>query len=151
MQNSVPQELMNAPTTSSPGKEKKKHGKKLVSFVKGAARAGVSTILGVDQVRAAVGSESALQKRGVLPKRGAPKPEDGPSGFTARLHGKKGTAYILTTAATPSLVFEYGSFFSSDTKPGFAIALADIIEIRKVGGLGWKSKLIVGFAVSFLV
>ena len=28
----------------------------------------------------------------------------------------------------------------------FSIAIADIAEIKKVGGLGWKTKLVVGWA-----
>jgi hypothetical protein len=142
LDNSIAQDPTGSPSTS-PDRPKKKHGKKLLGFVKGVTRAGVTTILGIDQIKAVAGSENALQKRGVLPRAGAPRPADGPSGFTARCHGKKGTAYVITTAASPCLSFEQ----AKGGVPVFSIALDDITQIRKIGGLGWKTKLIVGFAL----
>jgi hypothetical protein len=31
--------------------------------------------------------------------------------------------------------------------PAWTVAIGDVLELRKVGGLGWKSKLIVGWAL----
>ena len=32
-------------------------------------------------------------------------------------------------------------------KPEFTIGLADIVEMRKVGGFGWKGKMVIGWAL----
>ena len=32
-------------------------------------------------------------------------------------------------------------------KPMWSIAIADIAELKKLGGLGWKAKLVVGWAL----
>ena len=43
----------------------------------------------------------------------------------------------------PRVVFEPSKDKSS---LGFDVRVADIREVKKIGGLGWKSKLIVGLA-----
>lgn len=49
---------------------------------------------------------------------------------------------ITTTATVPCV-----SFCSKDMKPEFTIPLAEIVGLKKVGGFGWKAKLIVGWAM----
>ncbi len=75
---------------------------------------------------------------------GEPYPA-GPIDFPCRYRGKKGHAYITTTATTPALSW---TTEKEDIDPVFSIAIGDIKEIKKVGGLGWKTKLVVGWATS---
>jgi hypothetical protein len=35
---------------------------------------------------------------------------------------------------------------SMPKNPDWVIAIADIVEIKKIGGLGWKGKIVVGWA-----
>ncbi|KAL4252469.1 Protein of unknown function DUF3292 [Abortiporus biennis] len=94
---------------------------------------------------------------------------EGPSVFSARMHGKKGYILLIESAASPCISFVYGTHASSggggitsflgfggssskgvdpkDLKSEVTIALQDIVELRKVGGFGWKGKMIVGWAM----
>ena len=136
---------------SSTKKAKHRHGAHVLGFFKGTTKTGVEAKLGVDKVRAAVGSKHAKDHLGVLPK-----PEDqaptGPVDFKARYQGKRGYVFISTTEAIPSVSF---SSRSGDglieeapeaRKPAFSIPIRDIRELKKIGGLGWKAKLVVGWA-----
>ena len=51
---------------------------------------------------------------------------------------------IVTSAGSPCVSFAYGK---SDDKPEFAVSIPEIRELKKVGGLGWKSKLVVGWSM----
>lgn len=131
--------------TAEPEKPKKKHGARVLGFLKGTARAGVETALRVDTVKAAVGSTSAKHHKGILPKH---EPEiTGPVDFEARYDGRKGWLYINTSATIPCLSYSKKPA-EEDLDPVWSIPIAEIVEIKKVGGLGWKSKLIVGWSMS---
>ena len=67
--------------------------------------------------------------------------------FDARYHGHRGVVTVLTSAASPCLTFSREATLGGTTdlghkkvesEPLWAIGLADVVEIRKVGGLGWK-------------
>jgi Protein of unknown function (DUF3292) len=139
------------PETPSPSENddstpKKKHsGKRIIAFFKGATKAGVEGVLGTDHLKATVGSKHAKNRLGILPD---PKENNvaGPVDFPARYHGKKGTVYISTTATTPCVSF-MNSGMKRDPNPVFSVAIADIRELKKIGGLGWKAKLVVGWAM----
>jgi hypothetical protein len=127
-------------------KKKTKHtGKRIIKFFKGATKAGVEGVLGTDHIKANIGSEHAKNRLGILPD---PKdtPTTGPVDFQARYKGKKGTVYISTTATVPCISFTTTSV-TKNPEPIFSVAIADIKEIRKIGGLGWKAKLVVGWAM----
>jgi Protein of unknown function (DUF3292) len=127
-------------------KDKPKHtGKRIIKFFKGATKAGVEGVLGTDRIKAEIGSEHAKNRLGILPD---PKltPVSGPVDFKARYKGKKGTVYISTTATVPCVSFSTTSAIKNP-EPLFSIAIADIKELRKIGGLGWKAKLVVGWAM----
>ena len=64
--------------------------------------------------------------------------------FLARYKGKKGHAYITATATTPAVSWTHED---EDLKPVWTVAIQDIVELKKVGGLGWKSKIVVGWAM----
>ncbi|SPO21685.1 uncharacterized protein UTRI_01168_B [Ustilago trichophora] len=154
-----------------------KKSSKVLSILKGVTKAGVETALGVNRVKATtIQSMHAKTKLGVVQSEATAKKyaADGPVKFQARYRGKKGHVYVLTTAATPSVAFEPkggasplraaaaankgGSNSATATvetaqrlvqQKGatFTIAIDEIKEIHKVGGLGWKGKLVVGWAL----
>ncbi|CDR87720.1 uncharacterized protein SPSC_03491 [Sporisorium scitamineum] len=152
-----------------------KKGSKVLGILKGVTKAGVETALGVNRVKATtIQSMHAKTKLGVVQSEEATKKyaADGPVQFQARYKGKRGHVYILTTAATPSVAFKrkgnasplHAAAAASKGSPAtsaaetaqrlvqqrgasFSIAIDDIKEIHKVGGLGWKGKLVVGWAL----
>lgn len=123
----------------------KKHGSRVLGFIRGTTKVGVETVLGADHIKAQAGSEVSKGRRGILTR--ARRSGDGPTEFHARHHGKKGLFIISTTATTPCFSFEKEPLAPGlAPEPVFSIAIDDIKEIRKVGGLGWKGKLVVGWA-----
>ena len=130
--------------TNEPEKAKKKHGARVLGFLKGTARVGVEAALGVDTVKAAVGSTSAKHHKGILPKR---EPDaTGPVDFEVHYDGHKGWLYINTSATIPCLSYSRKPA-EEELEPVWSIPIAEISEIKKIGGLGWKSKLIVGWSM----
>ena len=131
--------------------KKHHHGTRVLGFLKGTTKTGVETKLGADKVRAAVGSQSAKNHLGILPK-STDEMTSGPVDFTARYNGKKGYVYISTSSTTPCVSFSSRSTEGladvSDTrvKPIWSIPIEEITELKKIGGLGWKAKLVVGWA-----
>merc|ERR1712093_805469 len=123
--------------------KKKQHGRRILAAIKGVAKGGVETALGTDRLKAAAGGERAKNRLGVLKSGGIDRA--GPVDFPCRFKGKKGHAYITSTATTPALSW---TTEKEDVDPVFSIAISDIQEIKKVGGLGWKTRLVVGWATS---
>lgn len=101
--------------------KKKQHGRRILAALKGVAKGGVETALGTDRLKAAAGGEHAKNRLGVL-KSGGINPA-GPVDFPCRFKGKKGHAYITTTATMPALSF---TTEKEDVDPVFSIAIADI-------------------------
>lgn len=131
------------------GKPKHRHGQHILGFFKGGAKTGIETKFGVDKVRAKVGSNHARNHLGVLEKPGE-EVVSGPVDFKARYHGHKGWVYISTTATVPSVSFSRnpsdGTGDDEDKNAAFSIPVQDIRELKKIGGLGWKAKIVVGWA-----
>ncbi|KAI9883449.1 MAG: hypothetical protein M1823_004783 [Watsoniomyces obsoletus] len=131
--------------------KKPKHGRKLLAFFKGTTRAGVSTILGTDRLKASVGDEHAKMRLGVIPDP-IDVAKSGPVDFRARYHGKKGHLYLLSSSSStplPKIFFSYESTWEKAVNGPvvFEVLIQDIKELKKIGGLGWKSKLVVGWAL----
>jgi hypothetical protein len=133
-----------------------KHGKKgskILGFFRGTVKGGVETAIGTDKVKAAAGSHHAKDRLGAVP----PKNVDltsGPVEFKSRFNGKKGHVYITAKATIPCVAFstdstieKIGSAEREDLHPLWTIPVGEIKEMRKVGGYGWKAKLIVGWAM----
>lgn len=121
---------------------KPKRSHRIINLLKGTAKGGIETALTADKAKAAVGAAQARNRLGVVNKR----PDDRPSGpicFPARCGGKKGHAYITATATSPALSW---TSKIEDVNPAWTVAIEDIRELKKVGGLGWKSKILVGWA-----
>ena len=102
-------------------KPKKQHGRRILAAMKSVTKGGVEGILGTDRLKAAAGAEHAKNRIGVL-KSGV-ETEAGPIDFPARYRGKKGHAYITTTATSPALSW---TTEKEDIDPVFSIAIADI-------------------------
>ena len=160
-------------------KPKTKKGSKIMAILKGSTKAGVTTALGTNRVKAEAGFQHARQRVGVVKKDlGREAASDGPASFRGRYQGKRGLVLISTTATTPCVSFEKelpvhakaalsaAQTFDDDSEqdskatqamkqaaekarptPLFSIAIDDIVSCRKVGGLGFKGKLIVGWAL----
>jgi hypothetical protein len=79
----------------------------------------------------------------------------GPISFDARHKGKRGTVVIDSTKEPALLYFttdipQNGDVKLENRKAGstlFTMPVSDIQEMRKLGGMGWKGKLVVGWAL----
>jgi len=133
-----------------------KHGKKsnkIVNFFRSTVKGGVETSIGADRLKAAVGSEHAKNRIGAVPPKNADN-TSGPVEFKSRYDGKKGHLYITTKATIPCIAFstdktieKIGALDREDLHPLWSIPVGEIKEMRKVGGYGWKAKMIVGWAM----
>lgn len=130
-------------------KPKHRYGEHILGFFKGSAKTSIETKFGIDKVRAKAGSNDAKNHLGVLPKPGE-EIVSGPVDFKGRYQGHKGWIYVSTTATIPSISFSReasdGSGDAENKKAAFSVPVQDIRELKKIGGLGWKAKIVVGWA-----
>jgi hypothetical protein len=149
----VAHETAGADVDSGKDKSHGKKGSRILSLFKTNVKGAVNSALGVDHLKAKAGSEHSKQRLGVVPN---PKTQhlSGPVDFKCRFHGKKGHAYITSKATIPCIGFSQDKHITDDTNtlleemtPMWSVAIADIKEMKKIGGLGWKRKLVVGWAL----
>lgn len=134
---------------------KKTLGSRILGFFRGTTASGVESKRGIDRLRAATGCHHAKNRVGVLRDRGKRITPSGPVAFDARCKGKRGTVIIDSTKEPPLLYFttdtpEKGDAQLENRKSGsvlFSMPVTDIQEMRKLGGMGWKGKLVVGWAL----
>ena len=131
-------------------KKKHKHGQHILGFFKGTTKTGVEAKFGIDKARAVAGSRNAKDHLGVLP-RTSDQEVSGPVDFKGRYQGTKGWIYISTNVDVPTVSFSSKSSDGTGLEPEktsakFSVPVADIRELKKVGGLGWKAKIVVGWA-----
>lgn len=128
----------------------------IVSFFRGTTATSIESKLAIDRARAITGSRHAKARVGILRSKGKQALFSGPVEFDARYKGKRGVAIIDSSKDPPLLYFTTESTLDFDNmaiesrKDGtvlFSLPVSDITEMRKTGGLGWKGKLIVGWAV----
>ncbi|CDM33904.1 hypothetical protein CBS147339_7691 [Penicillium roqueforti] len=143
----------------APPAPEKSHKRTLGSSILGLFRettaSGVESKRGIDRLRAAIGSHHAKNRVGVLRDRGKRITPSGPVAFDARYKGKRGTAIIDSTKEPPLLYFttdtpQNGDAKLENRKDGsvmFTMPVTEIQEMRKLGGMGWKGKLVVGWAL----
>ena len=138
------------PDTSEEDKEedhfgtgKTKKSRRILNILKGTTKGGVKTAMTADKAKAHVGGKHAKNRLGAV-KHSNNWPERGPVVFPARYKGKKGHAYITTTATTPAISWTKDL---DEVTPAWTVPITDILELKKVGGLGWKSKIVVGWAM----
>ncbi|KAI1773832.1 hypothetical protein F4818DRAFT_449122 [Hypoxylon cercidicola] len=130
-----------------------KHGRKLVNFFKGTTKGAVKTLIGTDHARAKAGSHHAKNRLGAVPRPDASN-ITGPIDFKGRYKGQKGHVYITTKSTIPAVSFStdetienIGSQEREDLHPLWTVAINDIAELKKVGGYGWKAKIVVGWSL----
>ena len=151
---STKHETAGSDIDASKEKSHGKKGSKLLGMFKSTMKHTVEAGLGADRLKAKAGSEHAKHRLGVIPNT-RENHLSGPVDFKCRYNGKRGHAYISTRATIPCLAFtldkDVGSQGTEDREdqlhPVWSIAIADIKELKKVGGLGWKAKLVVGWAL----
>ena len=100
--------------------------------------------MAADKAKAKAGIQHAKNRLGVIKHPASSIPPTGPIRFPARYKGKKGHVYITATATTPAVSWTSDI---QDVVPSWSVAIAEIEELKKVGGLGWKSKIVVGWAL----
>lgn len=126
-----------------------KKGSRILAFFKGTTKGAVKTAIGTDTVKAKAGSAKAKDRLGVIPRH---QHLDGPVEFQARHRGHKGRVYITTKATIPSVAFstdvksDLEEIQAEHVHPAWTVALADVVELKKIGGYGWKAKLVVGWS-----
>lgn len=136
------------------GPAKGKRFPKIIGFFRGVSKGAVKTAVGADHLRAkATGAQAAKDRLGAIPGDGE-RPISGPVEFKARHAGKKGHVYITKKATIPSIGFSVkeslervGLEEKEQVNPEWSVAVADIAELKKVGGYGWKAKLVVGWSL----
>ncbi|KAF3387385.1 hypothetical protein F1880_000301 [Penicillium rolfsii] len=135
--------------------QKKNFASRLIGFFRGTTATGVESKQAIDRMRAAIGSRHAKNRVGVLRPKGHTKTPVGPVEFEARYKGTHGAVVIDSTQEPPILYFttdipKDGDLSVGHRKKGsvlFSIPVTDIREMRKLGGMGWKGKLVVGWAI----
>ncbi|KAH9847923.1 hypothetical protein C2E23DRAFT_846279 [Lenzites betulinus] len=164
-------------TPDASGGKKKKAGSKVLALIKKTAHTGVSSVLGVDHLKAKIGNEHSKRRLGAAQDASVPTltaadeqqaeqdalQREGPTSFSARVQGKKGRLMLVTGAASPCLAWVpeksvLAALAAPSRVPGkggdsadglpaaFTIGLGDIVALRKMGGFGWKGRLLVGWA-----
>ncbi|KAI2464839.1 hypothetical protein F4781DRAFT_436006 [Annulohypoxylon bovei var. microspora] len=130
-----------------------KHGSKIIGFFKGTTKGAVKTAIGTDHARAKAGSHHAKNRLGAIPRSNT-NYLTGPLDFKGRYKGQKGHVYITTKSTIPAVSFstnqtveKIGSEEREDLHPLWTVAIGDIAEIKKVGGYGWKAKIVVGWSL----
>ncbi|CAI6340223.1 unnamed protein product [Periconia digitata] len=149
----VPHETGGADIDASKNSKHGRKGSKVLNFFRTTVKGGVETAMGTDRLKAKVGDHHAQNRLGAVPKKG----EDltsGPVEFKARYRGNKGHVYITTKSTIPCVAFSadktietIGTAEREDLHPLWSIPVGEIAELRKVGGYGWKAKLVVGWAM----
>ncbi|TWU78477.1 hypothetical protein ED733_008943 [Metarhizium rileyi] len=114
-----------------------------LGFLRTMTGGGINVLLATDRVKAAVGERHAKNRLGVVEPPDT-NPFVGPVRFPARYKGRKGYVYITTTATSPAVSWTSDL---GNMNPAWTMSIAGIQEIQKVGGLGWKSKIMVHWAL----
>ncbi|ERS98288.1 hypothetical protein HMPREF1624_05072 [Sporothrix schenckii ATCC 58251] len=136
---------INAGKDASHGKK----GSRLLGLFKGTTKGTVKAALGTNSLRAALGSRHAKERQGVVePASGDADLTSGPVEFQARYEGKRGSVYITAKATIPAVAFSTEVSSDPDTvHPRWSIPIGDIQELKKIGGFGWKTKIVVGWSL----
>lgn len=133
----------------------------VISVFRGTTATGVRSKFAVDRIRAIAGSAHARAHLGILRSKDKPPRSLHPSGpveFDARYKGKRG-AVVIDSSKQPAVLYfttdppqqtSLANMAVEQRRPGtvlFQVSVSEICEMRKTGGLGWKGKLVVGWAI----
>jgi len=129
--------------------EKSKFPQKALSALKQTVKAGVQTALHTDHAKAKIANSMAAKNRlgAVAEAEKVNEAPKGPKEFAARFKGIKGAAVILDSInaeGAPGPVLQWSS---ADRKQVWYIPVEDIVEVEKLGGFGWKGKMVVGWSL----
>jgi hypothetical protein len=113
----------------------------LIGLLKKTSRMTVKAALGVDKLRAKAGRQSAQNRLGIVPSRTRNLSNQGPCEFRVRFEGKEGLLRVDTVAGIETVALE----------GGWTVQVSSITELKKLGGLGIKSKFVVGWAMESTV
>ena len=146
----TPHDGIHEEYTEAP-KRKMKKSERILNLLRNTTKGGVHTALTADRAKAAVGARHARDRRGAV-RDTTSTPPTGPVCFPARYRGTKGHAYITEVSTTPAISWTSGDIVSvegdeSKKKKAWSVTVGEIQEIKKMGGLGWKSKIVVGWAL----
>ena len=136
--------------------QKPKAAKRILGIFKGGAKGAVQTAIHTDHLKAKVAGSSAAKNRlgAVAEEKDLKQKPKGPKTYAARYRGIKGTAVIVESArslqagaldekeATTAL-----QWTSDNGKESWTIPVGDIVEVEKLGGFGWKGKVVVGWTL----
>ncbi|KAJ5888158.1 hypothetical protein N7495_008199 [Penicillium taxi] len=108
----------------------------------------------IDRMRAVAGSLRAQNQVGVLRLKDEMSNPIGPTEFEGRYRGKRGAVVIDSTKEPQMLYFTtdmWGGGVQMESRKAssvlFTMPVTDIRELKKEGGMGWKGKLVVGWAM----
>ncbi|KAK8164943.1 hypothetical protein IWX90DRAFT_464831 [Phyllosticta citrichinensis] len=142
-----------------------RRGSRLLGFFKGTTKTVVETTLSADKVKAKTGSMRAKDRLGAVPPSGPEHRRSGPVAFKARYRGRKGfvvlkpqsdmqgpgpapvVGFVLGKDAAAACEAEGVGGGESGLKASWSLPVSRVDELRKVGGFGWKAKLVVGWAL----
>lgn len=133
----------------------------VISVFRGTTATGVRGKFAIDRLRAAAGSAHARAHLGILRSKDKFDRDNYPSGpfeFDCRYKGKRGVVIIDSTKQPALLYFttdvpehkSQANMAVEKRRPGsvlFDVSVSEVSEMRKTGGLGWKGKLVVGWAI----
>ncbi|TRX90568.1 hypothetical protein FHL15_008541 [Xylaria flabelliformis] len=128
-----------------------KKGGRVLGALKSVVKGTVKGVIASDAARAKAGSRPAKNRLGVVPPAKA-ELLSGPVDFKGRYDGRKGRIYIATKSTIPAVGFSTDVVSESadgggELHPKWSIAIGDIKELKKIGGYGWKAKLVVGWSL----
>ncbi|PYH93650.1 hypothetical protein BO71DRAFT_484433 [Aspergillus ellipticus CBS 707.79] len=145
--------------SQSPAPSKKTRIARTIHLFRNTIATTIEGKLAVDRARAAAGSLRAQGRVGILHKKGHIPLPSGPIQYSARYNGKRGVVVIdqtQTQTQSPPLLY-FTTDHTAQHRPGiehrskgtvlFSIPVTEIQEMRKIGGLGWKGKLVTGWAL----
>lgn len=149
----VPEQLSKSDQSATKKLGSGKKGGKVIEIFRGFTRGLVKAAVGGDHLRAEVtGAKPAKDRLGALPDSKDPM-ISGPIKFDARYDGKKGHVYITKKATIPAVGFsiqqsreKVGLGDKDELHPIWTVPIADIIDMKKIGGFGWKAKIVVSWA-----
>jgi hypothetical protein len=144
-------ETAGADIDAAKGSTHHRKGSKVLGLIKHAVKGTVKGAIASDAARAKAGSRPAKDRLGVVPPPHAER-LTGPVDFKARYDGKKGRIYITTKSTIPAVGFSTDTTTDTNEKeeelhPRWSVAIGDIKELKKIGGYGWKAKLVVGWSL----
>ncbi|KIX03281.1 uncharacterized protein Z518_06833 [Rhinocladiella mackenziei CBS 650.93] len=138
-------------------------GAKVLSAFKHTTAGAVEPELATDSTRATMGSHPAQKKWGGLPPKAEQKANavEGLVEFQGRRNGRKAAMYVDSSVspasgnkpASPCVYFtthlDGNEIVESVPRhPDWAVSIADLTEVKKIGGLGWKGKILAGRATN---